>query len=38
MLWRYPDVSPTLLYGSLTFPLYYLALSLYLQFGRPATR
>ena len=36
MLWRYPDVPPTVLYGSLAFPLYYLALSLYLQFGRVA--
>jgi len=36
MLWRYPDVPPTLLYGSLAFPVYYFALSLYLQFGRVA--
>jgi len=34
MLWRHPDVPRTLLYGSLAFPIYYLALSLYLQFGR----
>ena len=38
MLWRYPDVPPALLYGSLAFPFYYLALSLYLQFGRAARR
>ena len=38
MLWRYPDVPPALLYGSLAFPFYYLALSLYLQFGRAAAR
>ena len=38
MLWRYPAVPSALLYGSLAFPLYYLVLSLYLQFGRAAGR
>jgi phosphatidylcholine synthase len=38
MLWRYPVVLPAVLYGSLAFPLYYLLLSLYLQFGRTAAR
>jgi len=32
MLWRYPDVSPALFWGSLAFPAYYLALSLWFQF------
>ena len=32
MLWGYPDVSPALFWGSLAFPAYYLALSLWFQF------
>ena len=32
MLWWYPDVSPALFWGSLAFPAYYLALSLWFQF------
>jgi phosphatidylcholine synthase len=28
MIWRLPDVSPALLWGSLLFPVYYVALSL----------
>ena len=38
MLWRYPDVPRALLYGSLAFPIHYVALSLYLQFRRVASR
>ena len=33
MLWRYPEISRTLLFMSLVFPVYYMALSLALQFG-----
>jgi len=32
MLWWYPDVPPALFRGSLAFPAYYLALSLWFQF------
>jgi len=38
MLWRFPAVPAGMLYGSLAFPIYYLALSLYLQFGRATVR
>jgi phosphatidylcholine synthase len=34
MLWRHPDVPPTLFYGSLLFPIYYVGLSLVLQTRR----
>jgi phosphatidylcholine synthase len=33
-LFRLPESSPTLVYGSLTFPLYYFALSFYLHYMR----
>jgi phosphatidylcholine synthase len=33
-VYRLPDRSPLLLYGSLAFPIYYFALSFYLHFGR----
>jgi len=35
MLWRYPNVSPLLFWGSMVYPVYYLALSLWFQFRRP---
>jgi phosphatidylcholine synthase len=34
IIWQLPAVSPVVLWGSLIFPAYYLALSLALQFGR----
>jgi phosphatidylcholine synthase len=34
IIWQLPAVSPLVLWGSLIFPAYYLALSLVLQFGR----
>jgi phosphatidylcholine synthase len=34
MLWRYPGVPAGLFWGSLTFPAYYVGLSLWLQFRR----
>ena len=33
-VFRLPERSPLLLYGSLAFPIYYFALSFYLHFGR----
>ena len=30
MIWRLPVISPPLLWGSLLFPAYYVALSLYI--------
>lgn len=33
-LWRLPARSPALVYGSLAYPIYYFALSLYLSRGR----
>ena len=33
-VFRLPQRSPTLLYGSLAFPIYYFTLSFYLHFGR----
>jgi phosphatidylcholine synthase len=35
MLWRYPNVSPLLFWGSMSYPAYYLALSLWFQFQHP---
>ncbi len=34
IIWQLPAVSPLVLWGSLIFPAYYVALSLALQFGR----
>jgi phosphatidylcholine synthase len=34
MLWQFPRVSATVFRLALVFPVYYLALSLYLQFRR----
>jgi hypothetical protein len=34
MLWQYPLVAPAVFWTSLLFPVYYTALSLYLQFRR----
>jgi phosphatidylcholine synthase len=34
MLWQYPAVSPTVLWASLVFPVYYFGLSFWLQFAR----
>jgi len=34
VVWRYPEVSRTLVLASLSFPVYYVALSLFLQFRR----
>lgn len=33
MLWDYPEVARSVFWASLVFPAYYVALSLYLQFG-----
>ena len=35
MVWRYPDVPPPMLWGSLAFPLYYVVLSLWLGTKNP---
>jgi phosphatidylcholine synthase len=34
VVWRYPDVSRALVLASLSYPVYYVALSLFLQFRR----
>jgi phosphatidylcholine synthase len=36
MLWRYPAVSRSLFWGSLAYPIYYFALSLYLHLREPS--
>jgi phosphatidylcholine synthase len=38
MLWQYPDVSRGAFWASLAYPLYYFALSIWLQFRSGATR
>ena len=34
VVWRYPEVSRALVLASLSYPVYYVALSLFLQFRR----